>query len=248
MANHWYSAETGEPVYQVKKASGDGTRDTTLADARKLGLVPSVTTILQVPAKPALDIWKQNQVCLAAHVVPVKTGMDFDTWKREVLREAQEIGKAAAEKGHEIHDAIEKYLSGKEISLEASEIAIPAAKYVFDNVGKEGLVSEASFSHPLGFGGRVDLHGDNFVLDFKTKEVVDVTKKLAYDEHCMQLAAYRLGLNKPTAKCYNLFVSSKTPGQIVLHEWKEEEVKRAEEMFLTLLKYWQLQNKLNTSW
>ena len=43
-AGHWYSKE-GKPVHtQIKKDGGE--RNTTLADAKKLGLYPSVTTIM----------------------------------------------------------------------------------------------------------------------------------------------------------------------------------------------------------
>jgi hypothetical protein len=58
-------------------------------------------------------------------------------------------------------------------------------------------VSEKSFACELGFGGKLDLHapadGDGIVIDFKTKEFTDPAKVDAYDEHLMQLAAYRLG-------------------------------------------------------
>ena len=59
-SNHWYTRD-GEPMYTVEAAKG-GQRATTLRDARKLSLVPSVTTILNVAAKPALNQWLQRQV------------------------------------------------------------------------------------------------------------------------------------------------------------------------------------------
>ena len=59
---HWYS-RTGEPMHWVKRASGEGTRPTTLADARKLDLLPSVTTILRTLDKPPLNRWKTCRRC-----------------------------------------------------------------------------------------------------------------------------------------------------------------------------------------
>jgi hypothetical protein len=57
-SGHWYTQE-GEPMYTIIGANGKE-RNTTLRDAKKEGLVPSVTTIMGVVAKPALETWKQN--------------------------------------------------------------------------------------------------------------------------------------------------------------------------------------------
>ena len=52
------------------KKDGEGTRATTLADARKLGLLPSVTSIIGVLDKPALSNWKMDRAALAAVANP----------------------------------------------------------------------------------------------------------------------------------------------------------------------------------
>jgi hypothetical protein len=112
--------------------------------------------------------------------------------------------------------------------------------------GEPTWISEKSFACELGFGGKLDLHtadGDGVVIDFKTKEFTDPAKVDAYDEHLMQLAAYRLGLNLPQARCANIFVSVTEPGLVVTKEWSEEDLQRGEEMFFHLLKYWQAKNK-----
>ncbi len=49
-SQHWYDRD-GKAVFEVPKAKGGGTRPTTIADARKLNLYPSVTTVLSVLAK-----------------------------------------------------------------------------------------------------------------------------------------------------------------------------------------------------
>ena len=48
-AGHWYTQE-GEPMYTIIGANGRE-RNTTLRDAKTLGLVPSVTTIIGMIAK-----------------------------------------------------------------------------------------------------------------------------------------------------------------------------------------------------
>ena len=63
-SEHWYS-KTGESAYTIVGSNGKE-RNTNLRDARKHGYVPSVTTILGVAAKPALENWKINQALNSA--------------------------------------------------------------------------------------------------------------------------------------------------------------------------------------
>jgi len=67
-STHWYTRE-GVPMYTVEAKNGNQ-RPTTLRDARALDLVPSVTTVLNVAAKPGLEAWKQRQLLLAALTLP----------------------------------------------------------------------------------------------------------------------------------------------------------------------------------
>ena len=55
-SGHWYTQE-GEPMYTIVGANGKE-RNTTLRDAKKDNLVPSVTTVLSLVAKPGLENWK----------------------------------------------------------------------------------------------------------------------------------------------------------------------------------------------
>ena len=62
-SSHWYTRE-GAPKYTVEAKNGN-LRNTTLADARKMNLVPSVTTIIGCAAKPGLGVEAQpNDACL----------------------------------------------------------------------------------------------------------------------------------------------------------------------------------------
>ena len=63
-SGHWYAAD-GSPAYRITGKNGKE-RNTTVADARKLNLVPSVSGIIGVAAKPALTVWLQEQAILAA--------------------------------------------------------------------------------------------------------------------------------------------------------------------------------------
>jgi hypothetical protein len=80
------------------------------------------------------------------------------------------------------------------------------------------------------------------VVDIKTKEFTDPDKVGAYDENLMQLAAYRVGLGVPAARCANVFVSRNVPGLVVVKEWPLEQVETGWAMFMHLLSFWQLKN------
>ena len=107
MAEHWYS-RAGEPAYQQVTQKG-GLRATDLRDARKLGLVPSVTTVLAVVAKPQLEKWKRDQSVMAALTLPRQDGETEETLLRRIYTDSEAQAKAAAEEGTRIHDAIEQY-------------------------------------------------------------------------------------------------------------------------------------------
>jgi hypothetical protein len=64
-SSHWYFPD-GTPLHDVPRADGKGTRPTSLRDARKLGLFPSVTNVLGVIANPGLSAWKMEQAILSA--------------------------------------------------------------------------------------------------------------------------------------------------------------------------------------
>src|SRR5690348_10169188 len=102
---HWYT-RAGEPRYSVIGANGKE-RDTTLRDARSLGLLPSVTTVLDCLNKGALVEWKVRQGILAALTTSRREGEDDDTFLARILTDSKEQAKQAAEEGTRIHDAIE---------------------------------------------------------------------------------------------------------------------------------------------
>ena len=77
----------------------------------------------------------------------------------------------------------------------------------------------------------------------KTKEFDDVEQVAVFDEHAMQLAAYREGMRKPKALCANVFVSVTKPGLVAVVRHSEDELQRGWLMFKSLLAFWQAKNK-----
>ena len=242
---HWYALD-GSPAYEVEAAKG-GLRPTTLRDARKLRLVPSVTSIIRTAAAPGLERWKQEQVLLAALTLPRRPVESEPEYIARIIRDSQEQGRKAAARGTNIHAAVQGHYEGKPPDEEYWQHVKAAASKVEEVYGKQDWKAEHSFAHPLGFGGKVDLHCPIAVIDFKSKEFSDDSKKLAWDEHRMQLAACRTGLNTPHARCANVFVSVNHPGLALCHEWPEDELKGAWAMFSSLLQYWQAKSGYNSA-
>ena len=107
---HWYRQD-GKPQYTVKAKDGTN-RPTTLRDARKLDLVPSVTTILKVASKPGLEAWKLEQMLMSALTLPRAPGETEKELISRIEADSKETGKRAAERGTRIHESIEKWFSG----------------------------------------------------------------------------------------------------------------------------------------
>ena len=72
-SSHWYSLD-GKPVHTQPTKDGDGQRATTLRDARKMMLLPSVTSIIGILDKPQLTRWKMREVAKAAIAIPGPQG------------------------------------------------------------------------------------------------------------------------------------------------------------------------------
>lgn len=248
---HWYRSEDGQPQYTVKAKDGSD-RPTTLRDARKLNLVPSVTTVMKIAAKPGLDVWKNEQLLLAALTLPRVNGESEKDFIARVVMDSKATAKAAAERGTRVHESIEAWYQGVR-PVEHDDIAKGVEEAVFEHFKTHPFQkweTEVSFSHPLGFGGKTDLFTRpdesapvGIMLDAKTKEFGPDDEVPAYDEHLMQLAAYRIGVGMPHARCANVFASVSHPGLVKVKEWSEEDLRRGWAMFQALLNFWQLKNK-----
>ena len=111
-SSHWYFPD-GTPLHQVPRADGKGDRPTSLRDARKLGLFPSVTNVLSILAKPGLEAWKIEQGILAALTLPRNEDEPLDDFAKRVVADmSSEVGRAA-DLGSAVHAAIEGYAQGR---------------------------------------------------------------------------------------------------------------------------------------
>jgi len=234
-SGHWYTLN-GEPAYTTIGANGKE-RPTTLRDARKLKLVPSVTTIIRMAAAPGLERWKAEQLLMAALTLPRVKQESEPVWIKKVWDDSKMQARVAAERGTAIHAAIEKVMRGEWIGEEFISYAVAARDVVKAKFPGVSWSLERSFAHPSGYGGKIDLNADGIVGDYKTKDG-DLESVNVYDEHVMQIAAYAHGLGMPDAVGFIVFVSRQIPARVRLIEIEPADLRRGWAMFISLLDFW----------
>lgn len=220
LAGHWYDKD-GKPCHFIECKTREGTRPTTLADAKKLGLFPSVTQVLKVLAKPGLQDWLIRQAVHAVCTAPDQPNEGLDDKITRILeREKQqdEEAKRARDLGTEIHAAIEETLAGRLIAPQFK----PFVDAVMPHIASLGRVeaSERVLVHPAGFAGKVDCVCQNMsitVVDFKTAKTLP--KKTPWPEHSLQVAAYAAALGNTGNQVVQtgvLYISTVEPGGTAL--------------------------------
>ena len=226
-------------------------RAVTLADARKMALVPGVSSILQMEAKPQLTKWFIEQALMSALTLPRLAGETDDDFIGRAREDSKEQARKAAARGTAIHAAIQGAFEGKPIAAEDLPYVEPVRAWLLQRYGLDGWTAESSFASPMGYGGKADLihTGIPVVADIKAKDFGPEKegKDLAWPEHAMQLAAYREGFGLPGADCINIFVSTRIPGLIRVREWDEPEIYENWKAFYCLLTLWTIRKKFDPS-
>lgn len=248
-AGHWYT-RTGECCYEIRGANGN-MRSVTLRDARKLGLVPGVSSILRMEHKDALQRWLIDQAYMAALTLPPIPGESLDAFKERCKIDAAAQADKARDRGTELHAALQGYFEGATIAWENAPFVMPVIEFLSQRFGRDhAWLAENSFASPLGYGGKADLRSAQapIVIDFKFKDIdAGHDKQLAYSDHAMQLWAYDHGFGYGgKAIKLNLFISSTVPGVIIPHEWGVDSAQEFE-AFKCLLRLWQLRKNYDSS-
>jgi hypothetical protein len=237
-SGHWYT-QLGEPAYRIIGKNGVE-RNTNVKDARELNLVPSVTTIIGQLSRPGLERWKNEQLLLAALTLPREDAEPEDAWLERVMSDSRSTGRAAADRGTQMHGVLENFYRRKEVGIYPSYV-IEVDKAIAEHFGAQQWAAEASFAHPLGYGGKIDLNGSGVVIDFKSKEG-SLDKIKPFHEQLMQLSAYRMGLGMREARCANVFFNEQ--GDVKLIEHKPDDLIDAWGCFLHLLSFYKIKNNL----
>jgi hypothetical protein len=223
-------------------------------DARKLGLLPSVTNVLGVINKPELVEWKMTQAVLAALTLPRMEGEDLGLFAKRVVEDAQSQVKGAAEFGSAFHAGAEQVAKSLEVD--------PAGPYAAwlnlhrdwfqANCVRVEWTERVLVNTELGYAGTADLlvehqqHGLTLV-DYKTQGVKPGKTPRAYGSWGQQLAAYRRAIGNPPSlssgaarpmACLSVIVNSAEPSAPVEHLWSEEELRAGLESFEAALVIW----------
>src|SRR5688500_4179528 len=154
-ASHWYLRD-GRPFHEIGRADGTGNRPVRLSDARKVLALPSVTNVLGVIAKPALDAWQVEQGSMAAPTLPGLPDDPLDAFARRVVAGmGQQVAKAA-DFGSRIHAACEVYALTKELPSDPALMQfIDSWRGWFDeNVERIHSVETVFVNHEHGYAGR----------------------------------------------------------------------------------------------
>jgi hypothetical protein len=241
VASHTVPSLKGEP------------RPTTLRDARKLGLLPSVTNILGVIAKPELTAWLQEQAVMAALTLPRIAGETEDAFARRVVEDSLTTRDGAADFGTAFHHGAERAAQTLEVDPKH-----PAAEWLRHyRVWYQGNAmtlrwTEKVLVHPEGcYAGTADLlidhavHGPTLV-DLKTMKMKAGMKMTPYKTWCYQLAAYRYALGLPV-KCMNLVVNSNEPSVPIEHVWSDTEMESGWQAFMAAHRLWCIEKNYDPS-
>lgn len=265
-------------MHYVPNASKPGElRETTIRDAKRLNLNPSVTTILRVLDKgDTLLEWTVRQALYSAATHPDgwprlgdsngilnEKDPEFLRWAAECRADARRQVTVKAERGSILHDAMMKAHSHYD-QIPPQYLAHVDGMFAMleRNFGKREWIAEHNFAHPLGFGGSVDLHshavgspGDPeylppIILDYKFKEFDENrdAKYFVYDEHKIQLGGYSIGLGIEDARLFNAFGSISEPGLVLLHPHSASDAEHGRQMFRAALALYQAKTQHRPRW
>ena len=242
-SGHWYNNDgLVELVPNVKE---DKMIKPTLREAKRLNLLPSVTSILQIINKPALTKWITNEHIRACSYID-KQGKDesFTDYCKRVNEQMQKFNDHA-QVGTNIHAEIAKWIDNN--SYEFDPIvnkAIEFIKSLITTFNPIKIQSEKPFANYCGgYGGTIDLRlickDQVIILDFKSTDDDKIIKgdNLAYkDSHLVQLVAYGMSESNFNIadlphRYINVFIG-RLAGDISVKEWdKQEDVLWAGEYF-----------------
>lgn len=227
----FYDPSTGKRVDSIPTKDGKKTKAPNINDAIALGLVPSVTEVINVVSKPFLLSWLQVQAFNSAWDSAQTPIPKEEAWK---LYEQQSA--MARDKGSDIHDKISRL---EETPLTKPTIDWLKSKYT-------SLEHEVMFATRL-YGGTIDLIG---TLDTGQVDVLDVKsvgkKRDPYDSEAQQIVAYRNYIkqsrNINVRACINIYISQETGEILNIHDWETSDLIRAEDTFYAIHNLWQRLN------
>ena len=244
--SHWYQPD-GSAMHTIIGANGNE-RNTTLRDARKLGLLPSVTTVQKdVLVNHGVDRWFKDILVKAGFTVPdAIRAQSFEDYQTRVLEDADAFGREAREFGTGVHGVIDEFNTTRSRNC-ASKYQPWLDQYVkwFEaNIEEVYFSEETLVNMEVGYAGTTDLsarhktHGD-VVIDFKTQQVKK-DKPNFYKEWIYQLGAYQQCIDGQP-QCLSVVINSLEPEAPVEKLWSDAEAEMGWNVFKRACEIWQIQ-------
>lgn len=249
-SGHWYTLDGQAAHTQATKTKGaKPTRSTTLADAKRIGLLPSVSAYTRMLAAPYLERYKMLEVAKACYACPPSGGESYDDYAKHILEKSGKDGSGAAQVGTQVHAAIDLYFTDPEHYMACPDIVcqdgreVTADSFVLPAIAKiDGLGLEVKSTESIlvnaayGYAGTTDMiftHKNLCgILDFKTKRTHEGEPVISGDTHAMQIAAYHaaywgaddgdaIGVN---AVGYNVYISTTEIGRVDVVQYSRDEL------------------------
>lgn len=243
-AAHWYQRD-GSPCHTMPKAKGDGERQTTLRDARKLGLLPSVTNVLGILDKPMLTEWKIKEALYASLSTPKDPQETPEYWAGRVMDTAHEQVEDAADLGSRVHKALEAVFKREDYDPELEVFVAPVCAWIKEKGLRVVACERRVVNQSEGYAGTVDVEFEygqkgRGVLDYKTKRTKPGQKIDSYPDQKMQTAAYASALfghdSLGDVLAANVFISTTEPGRMEVI--KHDGIPAANDAFLAACELW----------
>jgi len=256
-SGRWYT-RTGVPVTEVDSADKARRVRATVTHARKLGLLPSVTSIIRMLDKPGLRAWRDQQLVEAALSLPRPAGLSSEAWNDPkeraalILADAQAQVEAAADKGKDWHGLIEESLLGRwTVPLDETQAAV--MQQIRDWLAQElgvgySVVVERTVLGD-GFCGTPDIVAQDrdltktLLADIKTvADTAPVLRKAApYDEWQYQIAAYWRTTTAEEMNCWQIILGRES-GALRFYRWSAYEIRIGWKAFSLLRQLWTIRN------
>ena len=230
----WYDPATGNAVPEIMGVNGK-LRPPNKRDAAKLGLVKSVSSYLKTLDKPALNVWIRNQTVMACLTTSRLDGESDEAFIARIEADASEQAKKAAERGTNVHRAIQRHILGESYDQTYQpQVEAVRAELLKHGVDLMAGIPERSFVNvERGFAGCPDWRDATTVLDYKTRDTLE-TKQKAYPEQGLQLCGYALGLGIVNPRLGNVFIGME-PAACQVVWWEPEQVSAGTQAFESLV-------------